>query len=47
MDYNKGMKNTHLEHLEDTILNSGTVGGFEVVEFLQQFGYVLQGRKVV
>ena len=45
MDYNKGMKNTHLEHLEDTILNSGTVGGFEVVNFLQQFGYVLQGRK--
>ena len=31
--YNKGMKNTHLEHLEDDILNSGTAGGFNVVSF--------------
>ena len=30
MVYNIGMKNTHLEHLEDDILNSGAVGGFNV-----------------
>ena len=44
MDYNKGMKNTHLEHLEDNILNAGTAGGFEVVDFLKQFGNKLSGR---
>ena len=45
MHYNKGMKNTHLEHLEDNILNTGTAGGIEVVDLLRQFGYVLSGRK--
>ena len=28
MDYNRSMKNTHLEHLEDDILNRGSGGGF-------------------
>ena len=45
MDYNRSMKNTHLEHLEDTILNNGTAGGYEVVDFLKQFGDLLGGRK--
>tara|TARA_B100001093_G_scaffold370517_1_gene355495 strand:- start:113 stop:1306 length:1194 start_codon:yes stop_codon:yes gene_type:complete len=45
MHYNKGMKNTHLEHLEDNILNTGTAGGIEVVDLLRQFGYVLSGRQ--
>ena len=40
MDYNKGMKNTHLEHLEDNILNTGTAGGIEVILVLVIFLYV-------
>lgn len=42
--YNKSMKNTHLEHLEDEILNSGTAGGFNVVTFLRQFSDMLSGQ---
>lgn len=38
------MKNTHLEHLEDDILNSGTAGGFNVVSFLRSFGDMLSGK---
>jgi len=38
------MKNTHLEHLEDEILNSGTAGGFNVVTFLRQFSDMLSGK---
>tara|TARA_B100000427_G_scaffold142420_1_gene118619 strand:- start:5256 stop:6488 length:1233 start_codon:yes stop_codon:yes gene_type:complete len=45
MDYNRSMKNTHLEHLEDDILNSGSTGGFTVVDFLKNFGLLLDGRK--
>ncbi len=45
MDYNRSMKNTHLEHLEDNILNAGAAGGLETVEFLQNFGLMLSGRK--
>lgn len=43
--YNTSMKNTHLEHLEDNILNAGSAGGLETVEFLKSFGDMLSGRK--
>ena len=43
--YNTSMKNTHLEHLEDNILNAGSAGGLETVEFLQNFGNMLAGKK--
>ena len=43
--YNTSMKNTHLEHLEDNILNAGSAGGLETVEFLENFGNMLSGRK--
>tara|TARA_B100000131_G_scaffold321517_1_gene372441 strand:+ start:1925 stop:3118 length:1194 start_codon:yes stop_codon:yes gene_type:complete len=39
------MKNTHLEHLEDDILNSGSGGGFNVVNFLTAFGHQLSDGK--
>ena len=39
------MKNTHLEHLEDDILNSGAVGGFNVVSVLRSFGNMLTGTQ--
>ena len=39
------MKNTHLEHLEDNILNGGADGGLETIEFLQNFGNMLTGKK--
>ena len=45
MDYNRSMKNTHLEHLEDDILNSGSGGGFNVVNFLTAFGHQLSDGK--
>jgi len=45
MEYNGSMKNTHLEHLEDNILNAGSTGGLETVEFLQNFGNMLTGKK--
>jgi hypothetical protein len=32
------MKNTHLEHLEDVILNKGSMGGHEVIEILRSLG---------
>jgi hypothetical protein len=32
------MKNTHLEHLEDVILNKGSIGGHEVIEILRSLG---------
>ena len=43
--YNGSMKNTHLEHLEDNILNAGSSGGIETVEFLKNFGNLLSGKK--
>ena len=39
------MKNTHLEHLEDEILNSGSAGGFNAITFLRQFSDMLTGKK--
>ena len=35
------MKNTHLEHLEDNILNDGSQGGKEAVAFLRSLGDML------
>ena len=35
------MKNTHLEHLEDNILNGGSEGGREAVAFLKSLGTML------
>ena len=35
------MKNTHLEHLEDNILNGGSEGGREAVAFLRSLGKIL------
>ena len=34
-------KNTHLEHLEDDIVNSGKVGGFNAIKFLRELGKML------
>ena len=42
-------KNTHLEHLEDNIINNGYSGGLEAVEFLKSLRNMLLGssrRKV-
>ena len=35
------MKNTHLEHLEDNILNDGSQGGKEAIAFLRSLGKML------
>jgi len=42
MVYNRDMKNTHLEHLEDNILNGSPE---ETVDFLKSFGYMLTGKQ--
>jgi len=42
--YNDAMKNTHLEHLEDEILNRGSEGGKDVIEYLEQLGNFLHQR---
>ena len=34
-------KNTHLEHLEDDILNQGKQGGFNSIAFLKELGDML------
>ncbi len=34
-------KNTHLEHLEDDILNQGSEGGFNAINFLRELGDML------
>ena len=36
-------KNTHLEHLEDDILNSGMAGGHNAINFLSSLSDMLQG----
>jgi len=36
------MKNTHLEHLEDNILNGGSHGGREAIAFLRSLGDMLE-----
>ena len=44
-EYNRSMKNTHLEHLEDNILNGGTDGALETIDFLKNFGLLLSNKK--
>ena len=34
-------QNTHLEHLEDDILNQGSRGGFNAIKFLNELGVML------
>ena len=34
-------KNTHLEHLEDDIVNSGKAGGSNAIKFLRELGNML------
>ena len=34
-------KNTHLEHLEDDIINQGKAGGFNAINFLRELGKML------
>ena len=36
-------KNTHLEHLEDEIINNGYEGGLNAVEFLKSLRNMLTG----
>ena len=36
-------KNTHLEHLEDDILNNGSAGGKNAINFLNSLGKMLTG----
>lgn len=38
-------KNTHLEHLEDDILNNGSDGGKNAIAFLRELGEMLQGKQ--
>lgn len=38
-------KNTHLENLEDNILNNGSVGGKNVIAFLRELGSMLTQKK--
>ena len=38
------MKNTHLEHIEDEILNRGSKGGKDVIDFLEDIGKFLHQR---
>ncbi len=38
-------KNTHLEHIEDDILNDGTAGGHNAVAFLRELGKMLSEPK--
>ena len=35
------MQNTHLEHIEDDIVNSGKSGGFNAINFLESLGKML------
>ena len=37
-------KNTHLEHLEDDILNDGTKGGKNAISFLRELGEMLSEK---
>ena len=44
-DYLVEDKNTHLEHLEDEIINNGTKGAKTAIEFLKSIKQMLQGGK--
>ena len=37
-------KNTHLEHLEDEIINNGYQGGINAIEFLKSIRIALTGE---
>ena len=37
-------KNTHLEHLEDDIINNGYAGGQNAIAFLQELSKMLSGN---
>ena len=37
-------KNTHMEHLEDEILNKGVAGGQEVIKILKSMARYLDGN---
>ena len=40
-------RNTHLEHLEDEIINNGSSGARTSIEFLKSIKKMLQGGKTV
>ena len=40
----KSGKNTHLEHLEDEIINKGTEGGEDAIKILKYLGQFLSGN---
>ena len=42
-DYIVEDKNTHLEHLEDEIINNGSAGAKTAIEFLKSIKQMLQG----
>ena len=42
-DYLVEDKNTHLEHLEDEIINNGSRGARTAIEFLKSIKQMLQG----
>ena len=42
-DYIVEDRNTHLEHLEDEIINNGTKGAKTAIEFLKSIKVMLQG----
>ena len=42
-DYLIEDRNTHLEHLEDEIINNGTKGAKTAIEFLKSIKQMLQG----
>jgi len=44
-DYLTEDRNTHLEHLEDEIINNGTKGAKTAIEFLKSIKQMLQGGK--
>ena len=44
-DYIVEDKNTHLEHLEDEIINNGTAGAKTAIEFLKSIKQMLQGAE--
>ena len=39
----KAGKNTHMEHLEDEIINKGTEGGAQVIKILKEMANFLDG----
>ena len=46
-DYIVEDKNTHLEHLEDEIINNGSAGAKTAIEFLKSIKQMLQGGSII